>query len=681
MARSCFLVCILTLWSAALLAFGLLPTASAAADDIWDGNGDGVWSDGTRWSLGRPPTSTDAALISGSFAQTVTLNSPANHAQTLDIAGRATLSNPLNTTLEVTGNVDVHGAYSLTGGTLNAAQENIRRSIFLFGGGIFDHTGGLNNVRGGGNLSVGGGGLNVGTYNLSGSGVLKAALENIGVDLGFGTFNQSNGVHTVQSVLSVGVRSGEGTYNLSDNGLLTVGSLALGGIAEFIGAGGLGTFNQAGGVHTVSSGSGEGIPPLQIGIGGGNGTYNLSGGRLAVSGGGPLWVGSGGTGTVTQSGGFLVVDGDEVIGLRGGSGTFTQSGGTNFTSNLYLGNGGVGVYTLTRGSLFAELETINTSGSTFNVAGGDFASTFHQNFGQLNYSAGSFNSNLVNDGIINLSGEGTRIINGDVTNEPDGLIKLTDTSVKFAGTVTDAGLIKSDPATSLFNTLVIRKTGVLQGGRGDVLSISGDFLNHSMQNMLWDTGLATLRFAGPGEHEFDLAGRDFGPGPAGFFDNFAFGDLTFDPGVILELVDGNNTPGAALYIRELDLPGQDLSLLADIHSAFNIYYDEFDPANAYLGGLDFQLPGGGFLVAATTTPEPASLALLTSMLACLLLLRTIRKDAGFCRGGELASRADRVCLLRPGIDRASVLKTRQPLRHFVSIWASEHLIARTTVLH
>ena len=102
-------------------------------------------------------------------------------------------------------------------------------------------------------------------------------------------------------------------------------------------------------------------------------------------------------------------------------------------------------------------------------------------------------------------------------------------------------------------------------------------------------------------------------------------------------MDGNDVPGAALYIRELDLPGEDLGLLADINSPFNIYYDMSDPANAYLGGLDFALRGGGMLVAgsAPPLPEPPSWVLLAVMLTGIGILRGIqegRKDSRSCGG-------------------------------------------------
>lgn len=148
-------------------------------------------------------------------------------------------------------------------------------------------------------------------------------------------------------------------------------------------------------------------------------------------------------------------------------------------------------------------------------------------------------------------------------------------------------------------------SAVLLGGQRDLFSVSGDFFNHSLRNTDWNTDLATLRFTGPGHHKFDLAGADFGPGPAGFVHNFAFGVLSFDHDVLLDLQDGNAIPGAALYVREFDLPDHDLSALGGITSAFNIYYDRNGPANAYLYGHDFLLKGGGKLIAAKVpVPEP-----------------------------------------------------------------------------
>jgi hypothetical protein len=157
------------------------------------------------------------------------------------------------------------------------------------------------------------------------------------------------------------------------------------------------------------------------------------------------------------------------------------------------------------------------------------------------------------------------------------------------------------------------------GGLHDIFSFSGDFLNHSQCNIDWNTDFATLRFTGAGRHEFDLAGADLGAGPDGCRNNFAFGVLSFDAGTQLDLEDGNTTPGAALYVREFDLPGHDPGELGNIVSAFNIYYDRNDPANAYLGGLDYVLEGGGELIATTAPPlpEPPSLALLLSGLVLL----------------------------------------------------------------
>ena len=565
-----------------VFAPGILFAVPATADDnFWDGKGSGNWSDPTRWSLGRSPTSADRAFIGGSPGflgnQTVSLNAPSNAALSLSVSGNSFFTNSVssgpNTALNLSGDLTVadfgRGAYDLTGSTLNAVNEYVGLTqtgpFGVPGIGTFTQIGGFNTVSGdlfvgacNGCVDAAGG---TGTYNLGGGAVLRVGgSEHVGVapfpSANTATFEQSGGLHTISNVLLIGQQGGTGTYRLSGNAELDVGG------------------GSAPGVGGVSLGDGSGVA------------------------------------TFVQSGGQLTTDGERIS----ANAVFTLNAGTDTVNN----------------PLFID------ANGKFNLTGGTLnASPLVINQGQFNYSSGTINANFSNSGTVNLSGGGTRIFSGNVDNEANGIIKSTNTSVKYTGTFTNKGTVKSDPATNLFGDLVNGNSGVMQGGKGDVFSIAGDFVNHSEQNTIWNTDLAILRFTGSGHHEFDLAGSDFGSGPAGFVDNFAFGILAFDPGVILDLMDGNDVPGAA--IRELDLPGQDLGLLADIDSPFNIYYDISDPANAYLGGLDFALRGGGMLVAgsAPPLPEPPSWVLLAFMLTGIGILRGIqegRKDSRSCGG-------------------------------------------------
>jgi PEP-CTERM motif len=65
------------------------------------------------------------------------------------------------------------------------------------------------------------------------------------------------------------------------------------------------------------------------------------------------------------------------------------------------------------------------------------------------------------------------------------------------------------------------------------------------------------------------------------------------------------------------LSGNDVTNI--IGDGFNIYYDPYDPATAYLLDGTYQLASGGALI--PDVPEPASMALLLSGLAGTLLTR------------------------------------------------------------
>ena len=107
----------------------------------------------------------------------------------------------------------------------------------------------------------------------------------------------------------------------------------------------------------------------------------------------------------------------------------------------------------------------------------------------------------------------------------------------------------------------------------------------------------------------------------GFVNNFAWGSLDIT-GQTLHLVDGNDTPGGALYVGLLlgaSLNGDRVTNIDD--NGLNLYYDPLLAGNAYLGGRTFTLQDGGHLAAAVQTPLPATLWMLLSGLAGLGLWR------------------------------------------------------------
>ena len=211
-------------------------------------------------------------------------------------------------------------------------------------------------------------------------------------------------------------------------------------------------------------------------------------------------------------------------------------------------------------------------------------------------------------GQVNISGPGARIWGGDVLNHASGVFKVTGTTVTYTGTFTNDAAYISDPAHNNFQTLIVGTTGYLQGGLGDVFSIAGDLLNHSLRNTDWSTGSATLAFTGAGAHEFDFAGLDLGANMAGRADNFAFGDLQIADGAILNVMDGNTgNASTAFYTGLFDIAGHDLGELQNIFSAYNIYYDASMAGNAYLNDQTYALNGGGHLIAYGNPPPPSDM--------------------------------------------------------------------------
>jgi hypothetical protein len=167
-----------------------------------------------------------------------------------------------------------------------------------------------------------------------------------------------------------------GQYNLN-GGDLSVGW-------EQIGYKSNGTFSQSSGTNTVTN-------SLTLGhFNGGTGQYNLNGGDLSVG-----WeqIGSYSTGTFTQTGGNHTVTNTLTIASTGGAGTYDLQGGT-LTANSIVNN-----------------------------------DTFF-------FSDGNLNANFTNNGTLDVSGGGNRIINGHVLNNGTILVRI---GTNFSNTGSYAG--------------------------------------------------------------------------------------------------------------------------------------------------------------------------------------------------------------------------------------------------
>ena len=494
-----------------------------------------------------------------------------------------------------------NGTYTLSGGTLTVNTSMDNSGVFELAGGTLTGNGTLANnnlVSGFGTIGGSGGFVSNALLTQNGGNI---TLTNTGANANYGNIDLAT---PYQLRLNGANLSNSGTINLNSAVVTGTGTLnnTYGGVIA-----GRGTissnFSNSGGVLAVGSSTTNITKAFSN-----SGAIQLGGPTASLTG-----------GTITNTG---TIEGVGSVGnsisntgiVRAGAGTLTLSGAS-------VGNNAGGLMTAPAGGTILAANGMSANAGTVNLTGGTFDNNNHAltNTGQISGYGTLRTGGLSNQGSMTLTG-GTTTVNGNLTNAAaanlkvaynpaiftgnvvnQGTVKTTQTTVTFAGSYTENGVFISDPSNNYFTDVVIGANGYWTGGAGDNFFISGNFVNNSLQNLLWNTDAASLFLNGSGLQNLYLAGSDLGALFSGYNNNFSWGEFSLGSGVSAHLWDGNANSGAALYVGQVDLGGG-LGQLANIYSDYNIYYNPNAAGNSYLGGLKYALNGAGFLAPAVPIP-------------------------------------------------------------------------------
>jgi len=242
-------------------------------------------------------------------------------------------------------------------------------------------------------------------------------------------------------------------------------------------------------------------------------------------------------------------------------------------------------------------------------------------------------ANITNFGII----EGTGAAGVDSGGQPNGsegiAIGAGVVANKAGARISGAAhgiLVDDGSAGSALAAVTVTNAGRIEGFDGFGISLVGNFAD-TIENAGIIAGTVAALDMGGGD---DLLKLDTGSAIGGA----VIGGDGFDTIVILNDVTlGEATgfeqllleTGAVLTLAfDLDIgqllgaiiSGDEIANIAA--NGFRLVYDDGDAANAYLGGRNYRLAGGGRLISAETLPEPMAAALL---LPSLLVLAAVRR--------------------------------------------------------
>jgi hypothetical protein len=568
------------------LVLGATPALAQCTDSWTGGGGDDNWSNGSNWSTGVEPGSSDAVCIQKSGAavlldvgdtiadlavgsgDSLTIPNVTNASPNLSIngstitnAGQIILSAPVSfgTTslnLSSTGTVTLSGHGTIT---LNANS---------FGG---DSIGGSAKLLNKSTIE-GGGGFDM-TFSNATAGVINA--NESGVQLVVGR-NQNQGAST-----------NTGLMEATDGGQLAMGSLTLNNVGGTIKASGKNSYVQLegegqggetfiGGTWTTANGGAIQVVDSSALLDGTNGNTITNSGTMQLVDAAPH-PGGNFQGILNNTGTIQLLSKGNQIGLNiPGSQTFTLMG----SGSLTLGDGTSNSYNnqtgISGGGTFVNQQLVQGSGYILNLTGFNNSGTIN-----ANVPTGSNNLQLqlgragasTNTGTIEASNGGVLVVGSTTINNTGGIIEAVgaNSNVSLVGSLGTSGLtISGGTYTTSGGGVVYAYGGTTFDGTTNAVTNSGMFVlpdvgnppNISVQGNVDNTGTieilsgangAQVWFQVPNGETLTLTGSGkviMGDGTDNSYNNQPTFGTEFSAGV---LVNKSTIEGTGLIGYDLDI--------------------------------------------------------------------------------------------------------------------------------
>ncbi len=519
--EKCFRSFVLLVAAMFALSFASATPALAQCTDSWTGaGGNGNWSDGSNWSTGTEPGSTDSVCITTSGAAVV-----------LDVAdGIADLAVGSSDSLTFPTITNTNNGLNLNGSSLTNRGQIILAAPVQFGTtSLIFSSGGTVTLTGGGTITLsansfggdsvggsakllnkstieGGGGFDM-TFNNAKTGVINA--NESGVQLVVGR-NQAQGAST-----------NTGLMEATNGGQLAMGSLTLNNVGGTIKASGKNSYvqlegegqggeNFTGGTWTTANGGVIQVVDSTALLDGTNGNTITNSGTMQLVD-GAAHPGGNFQGTMNNTGTIQVLSRGNQVGLNiPGGQTFTLMG----SGSLTLGDGTSNSYNnqtgISGGGTFVNQQLVQGSGYVLNLASFNNSGTINANVptgtNNLQLQLGRAGAST-NTGILEATNGGVLVVGSTTINNTGGTIESVgeNSNVSLVGSLGGSGLtISGGTYTTSGGGVVYAYGGTTFDGTTNAVTNSGTFIlpdagnppNINVQGMFVNTGTIQI-LAGP----------------------------------------------------------------------------------------------------------------------------------------------------------------------------------------